>query len=147
MKQLKIYVCLAFISAFAGFELYISRSATGQTGATTLSTPTGVTATDNLYNSKVGVYWDAIRGASLYRVFRSTSNDSTTAVEIGTTASNSFFDTTAVPTQTFFYWIKAENGTATSTFSVPDAGVRSAAQQQGPVPPLEPPPVPAGNQI
>ena len=55
----------------------------GQTSAA-LSAPTGVTASDNAYSTKVGVSWDAVRGAAAYRILRGAANDSASAVtEIG----------------------------------------------------------------
>ncbi|MFT3745368.1 MAG: cytochrome c peroxidase [Pyrinomonadaceae bacterium] len=122
-----------------------NESVAGQ--VTSLSAPTGLSATDNLYNSKVGLYWDAVRGASFYRIFRSTSNDPAGATDVGGTPANSFFDVNAPQGQQFFYWVRAENGGTFSSFSSSDAGVRAVAQQQGPVPPLEPPPVPPGNPV
>ena len=70
--------------------------------------------------------WDAIRGATLYRVFRNTTNNSVTATAIGTTADSVFFDNTAGPNQTFFYWVRSENGATTSALSQPDSGVAQA---------------------
>ena len=113
-----------------------------------LKTPTGVVATDDLYNNKVGIYWDAVPFATAYRVLRSSSEDASTASQIGTTAASFFFDNTALPGQPSFYWIIAENASSVSAISGSDRGQRSAAQQQGPVPPLgPPPPAPAGNEL
>ncbi len=128
----------------AGFALVRSGVVIGQG---TLSAPTGVTATDTIYNSKVGLYWDTIRGASTYRIFRNSTNNAATASDIGTTPANTFFDTTAPAGQTFFYWVRAENGSLVSDLSLPDQGIRSTTQQQGGIGPLNPPPVPAGNPV
>lgn len=147
MRQLKVYVCLGFIFTFAAFELTKSDAVVGQTGATGLSAPTGFSASDNAYSSKIGLYWDTIRGATTYRIFRNTTNNPGGAVDIGTSVSNSFFDTTTASGQTLFYWVRAENGTAVSNLSTADQGARSGTQQQGPVPALEPPPVPPGNPV
>lgn len=147
MKKLKISVCLSFALILGTFALLKSDHVTGQTGGTALSAPTGVTATDNLYNNKVGVFWDAIRGATNYRVFRNTTNDPSTASDVGITVAQTFFDFSAPPNQSFFYWVRAENGSAVSALSSSDQGLRSNSTQQGPVPPLDPPPVPPGNPL
>ena len=147
MKKLKILVCVSFALIFGTFALLRSDRVTGQTGGTTLSAPTGVSASDNLYNNKVGIYWDAIRGATNYRVFRNATNDPATATDVGTTAANSFFDFGAASSQAFFYWVRAENGTSASTFSASDQGARTNTTQQGPVGPLDPPPVPPSNPV
>src|SRR6266850_10244 len=65
----------------------------------TLSAPSGVSASDGDYADKVGVMWSTVRGATLYRIFRSTSTDPSSASDVGTTAANYFFDTTAVTSQ------------------------------------------------
>jgi cytochrome c peroxidase len=114
-----------------------SPAVSGQTG---LAAPTGVIASDGSYSDKVGLNWNAVRGATSYRIFRSTSNDSSTAISVGTTVQPYFFDPTAVVGQPSFYWIKAENENISSDFSSSDAGLRAAGTQQGPVPPLQPPP-------
>ncbi len=147
MKKLKISVCLAFALIFGTFALLKSDPVTGQTGGATLSAPTSVTATDNLYNDKVGVYWEPVFGATNYRIFRNTVEDQSTATDVGTTAANSFFDASAPGNQTFFYWVRAENGSTVSVLSGDDAGGRTNTAQQGPIPALDPPPVPPANQI
>ncbi|MFN0139454.1 MAG: cytochrome c peroxidase [Pyrinomonadaceae bacterium] len=140
MKILKFVVIVVFVSAAALVWLSRSNPVTGQGGGTSLSAPTGVTATDNIYNNKVGVHWDTIRGATSYRIFRNTTNTTTGATDLGTTAAPFFFDAGAIAGQTFFYFVRAENGTEQSPMSASDQGVRSTTIQVGPVPPLEPPP-------
>src|ERR1044072_2808731 len=114
--------------------------------AGSLAAPTEVTASDNAYSTKVGISWNAITGASLYRVFRNTTNNSATAAAIGTTAEGTFFDTTATAGQTFFYWVRAENGSIVSSMSESDQGTRANGNIVGPGP-LNPPPQPAGNLV
>ncbi len=140
MRNIKLAVIVVFVFAAAGVWLSRSNPVTGQGGGTSLAAPTSVIATDNQYNNKVGVQWDTIRGATAYRIFRNTTNTATGATDLGTTATPFFFDATATPGQTFFYFVRAESGTAQSPMSVSDQGVRSTAVQAGPVAPLEPPP-------
>ncbi|MBK8467242.1 MAG: hypothetical protein IPL32_15600 [Chloracidobacterium sp.] len=146
MRRVKLAVCLFFAAAFGVFALLTNDPVNGQSGGS-LSAPTGVMASDTKYRDKVRVEWDAIRGATLYRVFRGTTSDSAAAVDIGNTPANTFLDTTAAPGQMFFYWVRAENATTVSALSISDRGTRSNTAQQGPVPPLGPPPVPPGNPI
>ncbi len=146
MRKLKLIAIAAFAGSALAFGLFKSSpSVSGQTG---LSTPTGFSATTNLYNNKVGIYWDTIRGATSYRVFRNTVNNPDTAIDIGVVPQNFFFDTTATAGQTFFYWVRAENASSVSPKTAAATGVRAIATQQGPVPPLEPPPpAPGGNPL
>lgn len=145
MRTTKLVVCLAFVAAIGAFALLRTSPVKGQSGV--LAAPTGVMASDTKYRDKVRVEWDAIRGATLYRIFRGTTSNAASAVDIGNTPANTFLDTTATPGQTFFYWVRAENGVIQSPLSSSDQGTRSNTAQQGPVPPLGPPPVPAGNPI
>ncbi len=147
MKVVKILICFTFVLGFVGAQLYSSDVVSSQAGGSSLAEPTGFTATDNLYNSKVGLHWNAIRGATNYRIFRNTISDTATATEVGSTPANSFFDTSATANQTFFFWVRAENGSTVSLFSAPDQGTRTNTVQQGPLPPLGPPPVPPGNPM
>ena len=145
--RLKVIVVLFFgLIATIGFGNQIFNfKAQSQTS---LSAPTGVIASDGNYVTKVSVMWDAIRGAASYRIFRNTTNNSGTATDIGTTANSTFYDTNGVVNQNYFYWVKAENGSVVSDFSVADQGVRAVGVTgNGLFRPLEPPNVPAGNSL
>ena len=147
-RQLKVsLVCLLLGVALSlvGHRAFQSFSTSSQT--TSLSAPVNVTATDNAYSMKVAVEWNAVRGATLYRIFRNTTNNSVTATALGTTPQSIFFDTTGAPNQVFFYWIRAENGGDVSSLSQADQGSRTGANIVGPIQPLNPPPAPPGNAV
>ena len=91
--------------------------------------------------------WDPMRGATSYRIFRNTTNNSTGAIDVGTTAAPYFFDPTAAQNTNFFYFVRAENGSGVSALSAGAQGLRANGIPNGPVPPLEPPPAPAGNPV
>lgn len=146
IRKIKFAICCLFLVGGISFAAFRVSSVSGQSG--TLAPPTRVNATDDLYNSKVGIYWDTIRGATLYRIFRNGINDPATATAIGTTQANFFFDNTVAASQTTFYWVRAENGSVVSSFSEPDSGRRTGTPQQGGVAPLGPPPnAPLGNPL
>ena len=148
-------VKVAVIGIFLLFSLMFSNrflsseNVFGKVGATTApSAPTGVQATDNQYYDKVGVYWDTMRDAASYRIFRAASNNSAAATEVGATAANYFFDLTANAGQTNFYWVKAENISTVSDFSQSDQGIKAVGSPlPGAFSSLEPPPTPDGNPI
>jgi cytochrome c peroxidase len=147
VKNLKLAVCSAFVLGLAAFLLLRSDPVSGREGGDVAS-PTGVIASDGVYNNKVTIWWDAIRGATSYRIFRGVTNDPQAAIDVGSTAASSFIDQTATPGQPFFYWVRAENAGGVSALSAPDQGTRAATANQGPVPPLQPPPPPpVGNEI
>ena len=157
MKQSVLSVRFLKLTAIAAFLLFSllfsnkflpSENVLGKVGATALTAPTDVRATDHQYYNKVGVYWDTMRGAASYRIFRGTTNNSAAAVEVGTTAANYFFDLTASAGQIYFYWVKAENGSTVSDFSQSDQGIKAVgAPLPGAFSPLDPPPAPNGNAV
>ncbi len=146
MRFIKVFILLLFLVPLAMIALPLLPSArvSGQNG---IAAPTGVSASDGSYISKVGINWDTIRGATSYRIFRNTVNNPATATDVGTTVAGSFFDTTGVAGQTYFYWVRAENASALSNLSDADQGLRAVGAQQGAVTPLAPPPAPAGNPV
>ncbi|MBK9164037.1 MAG: hypothetical protein IPM21_09000 [Acidobacteria bacterium] len=151
MNRLKLLAVFAFaILAVFFFALRSSISPVSGQGVTgSLQPPTGVLASDGDYTTKVGINWDTMRGATLYRIYRNTPDNPGSATEVGTSASNLFFDPTAVAGQQYFYWVRAENGGTVSNLSASDQGTRATAPNAPSIfySPLEPPPVPAGNPI
>jgi len=145
IKLSMVVLLAALLLTALGNRFLQGSTVTGQ--ANTLSAPTNVLASDNVYVTKVGISWDAVRSATLYRIFRNTVNDTASAVNVGTTADSTFFDQTGNAGQAFFYWVRAENGSVVSGLSAPDQGTRANGVINGPVPPLNPPPVPPGNPI
>ncbi|MEQ1604198.1 MAG: cytochrome c peroxidase [Pyrinomonadaceae bacterium] len=150
IRMAKMAVIVTFAALGIGFYLFDSGThAAGRTVDGTIAAPTGVTASDGDYANKIGVHWDTIRGAILYRVLRNTTNDSATATDVGTTAANYFFDPTAAASQAYFYWVRAENGTTLSNLSSPDQGLRAVGfvDENAMFPPLNPPAAPTGNDV
>ncbi|MDO9543289.1 MAG: VCBS repeat-containing protein [Kiritimatiellia bacterium] len=84
-----------------------------------LSAPTGVYASPGLYRSKNRVVWNAVSGASIYEVWRGTSDNAIGSTRIANTVTDTGYDDTAVmQSRTYYYWVKAK----TSTFSSSDIG-------------------------
>ena len=143
-----IVVVLFLVPAFLLFGgLFETNKVAGQTGGATISAPTGVIASDDAYSTKVGLHWDTMRGATTYRIFRNTVDNSSTAIDVGSTAANYFFDASAVQNQTYFYWVRAENGSLLSDFSQADQGRRANGALGGGIQPLGPPSAPPGNPV
>ena len=148
MRTIKLSVVSLFALVLLlalGSRLFSGFVATGQ--GTTLAAPTDVIASDNAYSTKVEISWDAIRGATLYRIFRNPANDSASAISLGTTAEGTFFDSTGAAGQNYFYWVRAENGNVLSSLSAPDQGTRASGVINGPLGPLNPPLAPLGNAV
>ncbi len=140
MRRFKLLLNVGFLwLALAG--VFRSLPVSGQSDV--LVAPTGVTASDGSYNHKIGVSWDAMRGATRYQVFRGAASAAASAVSIGTTVEAIFFDRTAVAGQSYFYWVRAENANAASGLSAPDTGFRGSGATVS----IEPPSAPAGNPV
>jgi len=96
-----------------------------------LAAPTNVQASDGTYSDKVRVSWNIVAYAGWYQVRRNTTNDLATATTIASTVYGiSYDDTTATPMQSYYYWVRAENGFGYSQFSPPDTGYRSTPVPQ-----------------
>ena len=86
MQRAKLAI-LAFFIALGSFGYLASGRLSGKAQALggTLSAPTNVIASDGDYSTKVGLHWDTIRNATTYRIYRNITNDSGSAVDVGTT--------------------------------------------------------------
>ena len=93
-----------------------------------LSPTTGVDANDGLYTDRVEVSWDGVSGASYYRVYRNTSDDTTGASALGGwQAELTYEDMTAISGTTYYYWVKAatsSSGAKESRYSLYDTGYK-----------------------
>ena len=96
-----------------------------------LAAPTNVQASDGTFSDKVRITWNIVAYAATYQVRRNTTNDFSTASTLaGSAIGTTYDDTTAVPLQTYYYWVRAENGFGYSQFSGPDTGYRSTPVPQ-----------------
>lgn len=87
------------------------------------SAPAGVVASDGTYSDHIRVTWNAASYATVYEVWRNSTNNSATAAVIHNyVTATSYDDAYIVPGQTYYYWIKAKNSKGTSGFSVSDFG-------------------------
>lgn len=150
IRSAKMAIIVTFAALGLGFYLFDSGThASGRSVDGTIAAPTGVNASDGEYANKIGIHWDTIRGANLYRIFRNTTNNSATATDIGTTPANFFFDTNTQASQPYFYWVRAENGATLSSMSSADQGTQAVGfvDNNALFTPLNPPTAPAGNDI
>lgn len=151
MRRLKLSICLCLALVtlvFLGYQNTSSRASDKSSRGFVPSPPTGVSASDADYANKVGIMWDTMRGAVTYRVFRNTTNNSATATEVGTSVANEFYDMTAVPDVSYFYWVRAENAAGNSGMSAAVQGKRGVlGESPGPYVPQEPPLEPLANPV
>ncbi|MCX6924917.1 MAG: hypothetical protein NT154_17145 [Verrucomicrobia bacterium] len=73
-----------------------------------IASPTSVSATDGTASDRVTVTWSTVSGASYYRVYRNTANDTVGAVAVsGWITANSYADLTAEVGTRYYYWVSA----------------------------------------
>jgi cyclophilin family peptidyl-prolyl cis-trans isomerase len=90
---------------------------TGTSGYMPFPAPTNVTPTDLTHH--VSLTWSAVTNALSYQVFRSTTDDFSTATRIQAGIATTFFnDTTAASGQTYFYWVRAKGASVVGLQSV-----------------------------
>ena len=150
MNRIKVLVFL--VVAGFGLAFYVLPTeyskVSGSMLADPISPPTNINATDSVYITKVQISWDGVKGATAYRIFRNTVNNSNTATDIGTTAAAYFFDETSGVGTTYFYWVRAENGGTVSQLSWADQGTRANGEiLPGAFQTLDPPTAPTANPV
>jgi fibronectin type 3 domain-containing protein len=109
-----------------------SLASAGNTGWRALPAPTGVTAEDGLSASGVTVRWNAVNGATGFKVFR--AQGTAAAVQLGGTqpaGATSFVDTTAVMGTAYVYSVRAVSAPGDSASSASDVGWRNRAGPAG----------------
>lgn len=150
MNRLKIVIVVIFAVAFAllAGPRFFSADASAPRSVAILKSPRNVAATDGDHIDRVNVTWNAVRDATLYRVFRAETTSPDVFVPVGTTTAAYYFDTTATAGTTYIYAVRAEAGSEIGPISLPDAGTRNSGTFHSQFfSPLSAPPVPAANQI
>ena len=148
MLRLKAFAIILFFGFFSFFFISTRIQISNASTAAIPETPQDVVASDGDYINKVGIMWSAVKGATNYRVLRSTNTDSASAVEVGTTAAYYFFDSSTVQGQVYHYWVRAENSAGSSGLSTSNQGNAAIGTlRQGGLQPMEPPPAPLGNPV
>lgn len=87
-----------------------SERATRVRGSRAVSAPTGLTATVTGEPGQIILSWIVANGVSEYALFRSATNDFSSATEIATSSASSYLDETTEAGQSYYYWIASING-------------------------------------
>ncbi len=78
-------------------------------GGSSAEAPKAPSISDTVMGSNgMYIYWNAVSGATSYRVYRATSATGT-KTQLGVTGSTNFCDTTAVSGKTYYYFVAAYN--------------------------------------
>ncbi|HMA85600.1 MAG TPA: MopE-related protein, partial [Desulfosalsimonadaceae bacterium] len=108
-------------SSYAQGSLSCSNEGDNSTSVGSLSTPTGLSATEGAFVDKIRLKWNASSRASSYDIYRATRvcGEKT---KIGSASSN-IFDDTSVPNRAlYYYWVKAKNSAGESEYCDHDTG-------------------------
>ena len=117
-----------------------SETVIGSTATAAPSVPTGLSATDGTVCGSVRLSWNPADGTASYQVWRSTTDDPASAVQVETVATPFFTDSESSTGVSFFYWIAAANGCGVSGFSTPDRGAAGLGLPDCPDPSAAPSP-------
>lgn len=96
------------------------------------SSPTGVAASDGTYTNRVRVTWNSTSGATGYKLWRGTTNQSASANQIGSPSAASYDDYAVVPGSLYFYWVQATNTVGASALSSSNSGYAAATYPASP---------------
>jgi hypothetical protein len=88
--------------------------------------PTSVSATQGEYTNQVVLTWQPASRATFYDVWRNTTNDFSTATELGSTSNAGYSDDTMQPDSTYYYWVDASSLLGTSKVASPVTGFASS---------------------
>ncbi|MFM7479758.1 MAG: fibronectin type III domain-containing protein, partial [Planctomycetota bacterium] len=94
--------------------------------ASSVATPTGLTATDGTLTTAVQISWTGVVNATVYRVYRDGNEP-----PLATTSQASFLDASAVPGQQYSYIVRAVAGGTASAESNSDTGFRNLQPPAG----------------
>lgn len=97
-------------------------------GGSAPSAPAGL-ATTVLSASSIRLAWSDVSGETEYQVFRSLTNNSGTATQIGTVGANvvTYTDVGLAASTPYYYWLKAANSAGASAFSSVATGTTLAS--------------------
>ncbi len=88
--------------------------------------PTSVLSTDYAFCDRVRLTWNTMPSATSYTIWRSTTNNSATAVQIATDNASPYDDTSAASNVFYYYWVRAVYPCGTSGFSAVAGGIRNS---------------------
>ena len=94
-----------------------------------LPCPVAATVSQGSFTDRVPIYWNAVEGATHYRVSRAEAENGQKVALSGWFSGLTFSDTTAAPGVTYWYFIQAASsaeGASASTYSVGVSGYRQA---------------------
>ncbi len=114
-------------------------SAVSAAGSTPPAPPATISASEGVYLDKVRIIWSSAPQATAYHVYRGPNNyNYNQAVLLAVLSGIYYDDTTAVPAENYYYWVRAANAYGVGLFGTNDYGWRGKTPPPPPVPPQPP---------
>jgi fibronectin type 3 domain-containing protein len=82
----------------------------------------GVNASDGAATDRIAVQWQALVGATSYKLYRNTSADTATMALIATLSTTVYTDTSLMPGRTYYYWVRGAASAGDGALSPYDSG-------------------------
>jgi len=103
-----------------------SEKSSAANGVRKLASPTGLQSSASTTGATIS--WSPVDGASAYHVYRSTLNDSSSAVVVSSINECRYVDATASPGVDFYYWIVAGSDASMSVYSAAVSGYKKLSR-------------------
>ena len=91
-------------------------------GYARLDTGAGVSASDGAANDRIFIQWQALSGATSYRLYRNTAGDTATMALIASLSTTVYTDTSIMPGRTYYYWVRGAASAGEGALSTSDGG-------------------------
>ncbi len=129
------YYWVQAVNAVGDSPFSVSDSGYATAALTAPDAPAGLSASKGSFTDRVRLAWNAAARAAEYEIWRNTANDSSAAVKLPSSTSETLFDDTSAGAGTnYYYWVKAKNAAGTSAFSAGDYGYASQTIVAPPAP-------------
>jgi hypothetical protein len=113
-------------------EIGCSRFSSSDPGYVAITAPTGVLATKGTFTDKVQILWNPAAGATLYEVWRNTTDFLGTSTKLTSSqATSPYDDSSASAGILFYYWVRGCNIFGCSDFSSSDNGYAAITPPTG----------------
>jgi len=82
----------------------------------------GVSASDGAATDRIFVQWQALSGATSYKLYRNTAVDTATMALIASPSTTVYTDTSIMPGRTYYYWVRGAASAGDGALSANDSG-------------------------
>ncbi|MCX7002899.1 MAG: hypothetical protein NTV22_06450, partial [bacterium] len=91
-------------------------------GYARLNAGAGVSASDGTADDRIFIQWQALSGATSYKLYRNTALDTATMALIASPSTTVYTDTSIMPGRTYYYWVRGAASAGDGALSSSDSG-------------------------